>query len=132
MTGLSGIEHVRFGVIYDRSPHAAERLARQNKAILEALRWMHYHPDEVAETKKKHAEREHKNPVTWYRTRLPARVLVNSQRDARRSGRLQIHMAPDAPPRPRGQAGCSTAARGIRHDHAGDHHLPRGSRRSRS
>jgi hypothetical protein len=38
VTGLKGIEHVRFGVIYDRGPHASERLIRQNEAILETLR----------------------------------------------------------------------------------------------
>jgi hypothetical protein len=31
------------------------------------------HPDDVAEIKKEHAERERKKPVTWSRTRLPAR-----------------------------------------------------------
>lgn len=74
VTGLKGIEHVRFDVIYDRGPRAAERLARQNQAILEALRRMRDHPDEVAEIKKKHAERERTKPVTWHRTRSPARA----------------------------------------------------------
>ena len=73
VTGLKGIDHVRFGVIDNRGPCAAERLARQNEAILEALRWMRDHPDEVAEIRKKHAERERTKPVTWHRTRLPSR-----------------------------------------------------------
>jgi hypothetical protein len=69
LTGLKGIEHVRFGVIYDRGPHASERLARQNEAILNVLRWMRDHPDQVAEIKKKNAERDRNKRVTWHRTR---------------------------------------------------------------
>jgi hypothetical protein len=47
VTGARGIKHVRIGVIYDRDPHsAARRLARQNEAILDLLRWARDHPEE--------------------------------------------------------------------------------------
>jgi hypothetical protein len=67
VTGLRGIERVRFGVIYDRGPGAAERERRQNEAILDALRWMSDHPDEVAEIKRKKAELDacRKVPITY-------------------------------------------------------------------
>jgi hypothetical protein len=68
VTGLNGIERIRFGVIYDHGPHASERLARQSEAIVELLHWVLDHPDEVAEIKKKNAERERKKPVAWNRT----------------------------------------------------------------
>jgi hypothetical protein len=67
VTGLRGIERVRFGVIYDRGPGAAERERRQNEAILDALRWIRDHPDEIAEIKRKQAERDadRKIPITY-------------------------------------------------------------------
>ena len=67
VTGMRDIERVRFGVIYDRGPGAAARERRQNEAILDALRWMRDHPDEVAEIQCKKAEREarRKIPITY-------------------------------------------------------------------
>lgn len=67
VTGMRGIELVRFGVIHDRGPGAAARERRQNQAILDALRWIRDHPGEVAEIKRKQAERDarRKIPITY-------------------------------------------------------------------
>jgi hypothetical protein len=67
VTGMPGIERVRFGVIYDRGPGAAARERRQNEAILDALRWIRDHPAEVTEIKGKQAERDarRKIPITY-------------------------------------------------------------------
>jgi hypothetical protein len=48
--------HVRTGVIYERDPEKARRLEqRQNAAIMEALRWVYDHQDEL---RAKKAERD--------------------------------------------------------------------------
>jgi hypothetical protein len=64
---MRGIERVRFGVIYDRGPGAADRERRQNEAILEALRWIRDDPEEVTEIQRKQAERaaRRKTPITY-------------------------------------------------------------------
>ena len=63
VTGMRGIERVRFGVTYDRASGTAARARRQNEAILDALRWIRDHPDEVAEIKRKQAERDPRRKI---------------------------------------------------------------------
>jgi hypothetical protein len=58
VTGLKGVQRVRFGVIIDRGPGSARRQRRQNEAILDALRWIRDHPEEAAEIKRRQAERD--------------------------------------------------------------------------